>query len=67
MAKNMISSTYIAVIVNFASMVLPKLGVTIGSEQLTTTVQTLVAIASGLWVLVQRYKRGDVTLFGSYK
>lgn len=63
----MISSTYIAVIVNFASMVLPKLGVTIGSEQLTTTIQTLVAIASGLWVLVQRYKRGDVTLFGSYK
>lgn len=48
-------------------MVLPKLGVTIGSEQLTTTIQTIVALTTGLWVLVQRYKKGDVTLFGSYK
>lgn len=63
----MISTTYIAIIVNFASMVLPKLGVTIGSEQLTTTIQTIVALTTGLWVLVQRYKKGDVTLFGSYK
>lgn len=63
----MISSTYIAVIVNILSALLPKVGVDIGSEQLTTTLQTLIAVATGLWVLVQRYKKGDITLFGSYK
>lgn len=61
------STTYIAVIVNVLAFVLPHLGITVGNDALTTTVQTVVVIGSGVWVLVQRYLRGDITLFGAYK
>jgi hypothetical protein len=63
----MISTTYLAVIVNVLSVILPKLGVEVGSEALTTTLQTLVVIGSGFWVLLQRYQRGDVTVLGVRK
>lgn len=48
-------------------MVLPHIGVSIGSDELTTTVQTLVAIVTGLWVLRERTKRGDVSPLGFRK
>lgn len=63
----MYSTTYVAVIVNILSMLLPKIGVTIGTEQLTSTLQVLVAIGSGLWVLIQRHKQGDITVAGVRK
>lgn len=61
------SSTYIAVIVNILSVTLPKIGVEIGSENLTTTIQTLIALVSGVWVMIQRYRLGGITAFGSRK
>ena len=60
----MVSTTYIAVIVNVLSFLLPKLGVEIGSEQLTSTIQTLITLGSGLWILIQRYQKGDVNVLG---
>ena len=61
------SSTYIAVIVNVLAFFLPKLGVVIGSEELTTTIQTLSTVITAGWVLYQRYEVGDITPFGGYK
>lgn len=49
----------------FAAQVLPFFGFTIGSAELTTTVTTLVTLATGLWVLVRRYQAGGVKLLGS--
>lgn len=60
----MISTTYIAVIVNVLAQLLPKIGVSVGSDELTTTIQTIIALASGLWILWQRYQRGDVSPLG---
>ncbi len=61
------SQTYIAILVNILATLLPKIGVTVGSEALTTTLQTLIVVISGVWVLIRRYKRGDVTVAGFIK
>lgn len=65
--KTMISTTYIAVIVNLLATFLPKLGIDVGSEQLTSFIQTLIALGSGLWILYKRHQQGDVTIVGKRK
>lgn len=61
------STTYIAVIVNILVTFLPKFGITVGSEELTSIAQAVVAVVTGVWVIVQRYKKGDVTIAGVKK
>lgn len=61
------STTIIAVIVNLLAIILPLFGVTIGSDALTTTVQTIFAIGSGLWIWKERVSRGDITVAGIRK
>lgn len=61
------SQTYLAVFISLLVQVLPLAGITIGSDQLTQTIQTLVTVASGLWVLVRRYQNGDINVFGGLK
>ena len=61
------STTYTAVILNILSFILPKIGIEVGSEAVTTTVQTIVTIATGIWILVERYKKGGITIFGTRK
>jgi len=61
------SQTYIAVIVNVLSFLLPHFGITIGSEELTTTIQTIIILVSGLWILIRRKKVGDVSALGFRK
>lgn len=46
---------------------LPMLGVTVGSDQLTQTVQTIVLIVSGLWIWYRRVGVGDVKVSGIRK
>jgi len=62
-----LSQTYIAILVNILVQFLPKLGLSVGSEELTVTVQTLVLIGSSAWVLIRRYNAGGVTLGGFRK
>lgn len=61
------STTIFSVIVMLLAQILPHFGVTVGSEAITTTLQTAITVAAGLWVWYKRYKTGDVTLFGAYK
>jgi hypothetical protein len=58
------SQTYVAVIVMFLSQVLPMVGLQIGSADLTTTIGTLLTLASGVWVLIRRYKQGGINAAG---
>jgi hypothetical protein len=48
------SSTILAVVVNAVVALGVFLGVEVGTEQATATVQTLVAIGTGAWVWYQR-------------
>lgn len=61
------STTVIAVIVQILAVGLPKLGINVGSEELTAALQTLVVIATGLWIWYQRVRRGDVNFAGVRK
>ena len=54
-------------VINLLATVLPFLGVNIGTEQLTTTVATLLAIGTALWVWYKRVSAGDVSIVGVRK
>jgi hypothetical protein len=58
------STTILAVIVQILAVTLPKMGVEVGTEALTQTVSTLAVIGAGVWVWIQRAKRGDVSALG---
>jgi hypothetical protein len=61
----MIAPSYISVLVLILSQVLPKIGVTIGSDALTTTIQTIIAIGVGLFVMYRQWATGRATLAGT--
>lgn len=65
------STQYIAIIVNLLVVILPLFGVTVESQQLETTIQTITAIITGIWVMYQRTTLvkaengvGDVNILG---
>lgn len=59
------SHQYTAAAVSLLVVVLPMFGVKVGSEALTVTVQTIVVIASQLWIMIRRYQKGDIKLSGA--
>lgn len=61
------SQTYISVVVMLLAQLLPRFGIVIGSDELTTTITTIITLGSGLWVLVRRYQVGDITAAGIRK
>lgn len=44
--------------------VLPHIGVSLGSDQLTSFVSVALAIVAGIWGLIRRYQQGGITVAG---
>ncbi len=68
------SSVYTAILINLLAQILPAIGVTAGTEQITSAVQLIVAIGTGLWIMYQRTlmkkvgkEQSDVNLAGVKK
>lgn len=61
------SQTISAVFIQLAVVLLPMLGVQVGSEQLTVAIQTFTVIATGLWIWMRRFQEGGVTFLGARK
>lgn len=61
------SQTYLAVVVMLLAELLPNIGVSVGSDALTTTVSTIVAIGSAVWAMWARYRAGGITKLGFRK
>lgn len=61
------STTIAAVVLNLLATVLPWLGISVGSAELTTTVQTLILLGSGVWIWYRRVQVGDVNAAGLRK
>lgn len=59
------STTIAAAIVNILSVLLPLMGIQVGTEALTTTISTILALGSGLYIWYHRYSKGDVGAFGN--
>lgn len=61
------SQTIISVIVQLLTIGLPMIGVNAGSEQLTGTIQTIVLVATGIYIWYRRVRAGDVNAAGIRK
>jgi len=68
------STQFIAAIVGILSAILPKIGIVVVSEELTSIVSSLLTVASGLYVMYNRTKlqsapngKGDVNITGLKK
>ncbi|MEK7068271.1 MAG: hypothetical protein AAB964_00460 [Patescibacteria group bacterium] len=61
------SSTYIANITGFLLWVAPMLGLNLNATELTTTLTTLVAVGSGVWIFIGRFRAGGITWWGGRK
>lgn len=59
------SQTYLAVIVMVLAQILPKIGVNLGNDELTSTVTVLVTVGAAVWALVRRYQGGGVAMSGA--
>lgn len=61
------STTIPAVIIQLLVVFLPMLGIQVGSDQMTITIQTITVVLTGIFIWYQRLQKGDVKLFGGYK
>lgn len=57
----------IAMFCGIASIILAKLGLTVGSEELQMTVGMVIALIANIMQYVHRFKKGDVTVAGFKK
>ena len=58
------STTVIASLASILAVVLPLLGVEVGTEQLTTALQTLLIVGAGVWTWKERVARGGISPLG---
>lgn len=61
------STTIASVFVLLAAQIFPLIGIEVGSEQLTNTISTIVAIVTGLIIWYRRVQVGDVKASGARK
>lgn len=61
------SQTYIGLVVSLLGTFLPKVGVVLPNEELTTTVSALVTVIGALWAFWGRWRKGDLTVVGTRK
>lgn len=58
------SQTILGIIVMLASVLLPKIGLNIGSDQLTSTISTIVLIVAAAWAWYARHRLGGINVAG---
>lgn len=61
------SQIYVSAVVAILAAIFPHLGITIGNEELTTTVSVIVSVTASLWVMIRRHAQGDITVAGVRK
>lgn len=61
------SKTYLSALVIIIVGLFQLLGIDIATEKVQTTIEVILALISGIIILVERYKRGDITIVGVRK
>jgi len=59
------STTYLSTIVMFLVFLAKVIGVEVGSAELTTTVEVIVSFVAGVWIMIERFKKGGISIFGA--
>lgn len=60
----MYSPTYLSAVIVVLSQILPLVGINVGSEALTTTISTIVAIVAGIVIAFRKYSEGNINAMG---
>jgi len=63
----MFSPTYVSALVALLSQVLPMIGLEIGTDELTNFITTAATIGAALVILIRRFWKGDITVFGAHR
>ena len=58
------SQIYVSAVVAILAQLLPYIGVSLGSEELTQAVSAFITVIAALWVMIRRLKQGDIGVFG---
>jgi len=61
------SQVILATFVNLAVTLFPLIGIQVGGDDLTKTIQVITAIVTGVWIWIRRVKQGDVSVLGMRK
>lgn len=61
------SSQYLSAIVIILVSVLPKFGVQVGSDELTSWLQAALTVAGGIIIMIKRFKQGGISVLGVRK
>lgn len=61
------STEYISAIVVILAAILPRFGVQVGSEELTSWIMAVITLIGGAIIMYKRFKRGDINVLGAKK
>ena len=61
----MLAPSYVAAAVSILVNVLSYVGITVGSDALTTTITTLVTVGTGLFIMYRQLSTGRSTIGGT--
>jgi len=61
------SKEYISALVLILVAILPRLGIQIGTEELTVWLQAIITVIGGGYLMYKRFKKGGITLVGVKK
>jgi len=60
----MVSNIYISAFIAVLAQVLPHIGISLPNEELQGFVSTGVTILAALWVMISRFRKGDINAAG---
>ena len=61
------SQTIISLGVIILAQLLPQLGVSVGSDELTTAITVIVTVGAAIWAWVRRVQAGGISVLGARK
>lgn len=61
------SQIYVSAIVALLAQILPWFGVQVVNDELTVVVSNIITAGAAIWVMVRRYKQGDIGVLGGRK
>lgn len=53
--------------IQLLTIILPIMGVRVGSDQLTSAIQTVIVVITGIYIWIRRVQQKDVTALGVRK
>lgn len=63
----MISQEYVSLLVVLLANLLPKVGLVLGTEPITTLATLIITVIGVIWAMYRRHRKGDISIVGTKK